>query len=57
MDNYEVAQKIVSELFTNGDGENAKRLVLELENGKNGGAWIKITAFSVIKKILDKESE
>lgn len=37
--NRRLAEKIAAELFTNGSGDVAKRLVLELEDGRTGGGW------------------
>ena len=34
-----LAEEIVEALFTNVQGEKAKRLVLELEDGRDGGGW------------------
>jgi hypothetical protein len=36
-----IAEQIAAELFVNGSGEKARRLVLELEDGRNGGGWCK----------------
>ncbi len=43
-----LAEEIVEELFKNGAGQKAKRLVLELENGKDGGGWGKRAVSDVI---------
>jgi hypothetical protein len=32
-------EKITDHLFTNGAGKKARRLVLEMEDGSNGGGW------------------
>jgi hypothetical protein len=50
-----VSRKITSYLFHNGAGELAKRLVLELPNGRNGGGWSEKPAENVIFDILLKE--
>ena len=39
MDIEKLADEIVKALFINGAGQEAKRLVLELPNGKDGGGW------------------
>lgn len=52
----ELAKQITDELFTNGIGERAKRLVLELEDGKDGGGWCKEAVEDVIERIL-KEND
>lgn len=38
-DTRDLAKEIAADLFTNGLGQHARRLVLELENGHNGGGW------------------
>lgn len=35
----EIADELTEHLFTNGFGEKAQRLVLELPGGGNGGGW------------------
>lgn len=37
----ELAQRIADALFTNGAGQEARRLVLELDGGRDGGGWCK----------------
>lgn len=57
MDVKKVADEIVNYMFTNGAGEKAQRLVLELEDGSNGGGWCReaVTAAIISKlKVLDK---
>lgn len=34
-----VSKQIVDKLFVNGAGQQAERLMLVLENGKDGGGW------------------
>jgi len=34
-----VAEQIADDLFRNGSGQKAERLVLELSDGRNGGGW------------------
>lgn len=34
-----LADQIVEDLFKNRAGQKAKRLVLELEDGRDGGGW------------------
>jgi len=48
MDIEKVADEIVENLFENGYGEKAQRLVLELEDGSNGGGWCKQAVKDVI---------
>lgn len=48
MDTEKVAEKIANYLFTNGAGEKAQRLVLELEDGSNGGGWCREAVKTVI---------
>ena len=49
-----IAQEIADDLFTNGFGEKASRLVLELADGRDGGGWGKKPAIDRIKDILKK---
>lgn len=39
MDIEKLANEIVEYLFSNGVGKRARRLVLELTDGRNGGGW------------------
>jgi hypothetical protein len=48
--------EIVERLFTNGAKETARRLVLELENGRNGGGWGKEPVRDLILDVLKKRS-
>jgi hypothetical protein len=34
-----LANAIIERLFTNGAGAKARRLVIELHNGRDGGGW------------------
>lgn len=45
-----VSKKIVDELFVNGAGQQADRLMLVLTNGKDGGGWAKNAARDIILK-------
>lgn len=47
-----IAERIASELFTNGRAEVAERLVLQLPNERDGGGWNKAAAIQVIERIL-----
>ena len=47
-----LADEIVETLFVNGAGQKAKRLVLELENGKDGDGWSKGPVRDVIIRHL-----
>lgn len=47
-----LADEIVKDLFQNGHGGKAKRLVLELEDGKDGGGWDKGSVRAAIIKHL-----
>ena len=47
-----LAERIARVLFRNGLGHRARRLVLELENGKDGGGWCKQAVIDQIEKIL-----
>lgn len=50
--NRMLAMRIAAELFTNGNGNVAKRLVLELEDGRNGGGWAITAAVDRIEKLI-----
>ncbi len=52
IDYKNIAKRIADELFKNGIGEKAERLVLELENGSNGGGWCKQAVIDIIKTNL-----
>lgn len=54
MNNEELAQAIVDDLFENTFGAKAERLVLELPGGGNGGGWCKSAAKD---RILERLSE
>ena len=47
-----IAERIVSELFTNSMGKKVKRLVLELEDGFDGSGWGKTSIKNIIIKHL-----
>ena len=47
-----LAEKITDYLFTNGAGKKARRLVLELEDGQDGGGWSKRAVEQAILKML-----
>ena len=49
-------EEILNRLFTNGAGETAQRLVLELENGRNGGGWCRNAVRDQIRDALQSES-
>lgn len=55
MDIEKVADEIVDYLFENGAGQRARRLVLELADGKNGGGWsrqaVRATIISKLKAL------
>lgn len=49
---YKLAAKIAADLFTNGFGQHARRLVLELDDrGLNGGGWSEL---AVTNRIADR---
>ncbi|OGC95290.1 MAG: hypothetical protein A2029_01385 [Chloroflexi bacterium RBG_19FT_COMBO_47_9] len=50
----QIADEVIEELFMNGEGGKARRLVLELENGLNGDGWSKHGARSHIVEIIKK---
>jgi len=47
-----LSEIIAERLFTNGAGHKAQRLVLEMENGSDGGGWCKKTVIDQIDRIL-----
>lgn len=47
-----LATKISDGLFHDGLGRRAKRLVLELEDGRDGGGWCQSAAMDYIASIL-----
>lgn len=49
-----IADDIVAALFTNGAKQKARRLVLELENGHNGGGWSRRPARDHIADVIEK---
>ena len=51
---YQIADEIVAALFTNGAKQKASRLVLELENGRNGGGWGYRPARDHIADVVEK---
>lgn len=48
----ELAEQIAKYLFTDGSGERAERLVLELKNGRKGGGWSEWAVTLAIKERL-----
>lgn len=53
MNTEETARKIADQLFVNGNGDRAKRLVLELESGRDGGGWGEQPVIDIIKRVLN----
>jgi hypothetical protein len=52
MELQELAERIAKHLFTNGTGERAERLVLEMRNGRDGGGWSEWAVTLAIKEKL-----
>jgi hypothetical protein len=48
-----IASDIVNDLFTNGAGQKAHRLVLELGNGQDGGGWAKRSVRNIIMRYIE----
>lgn len=48
----EITEQIINRLFTNGFDQKAKRLVLELEGGRDGGGWGKEVVRDLIRDAL-----
>lgn len=51
-----VAEQIAADLFENGAGQHAKRLVIELPDGRDGGGWCEGAVVDRVAKILDQWS-
>lgn len=49
-----LAEMIAAYLFRNGNGDHAKRLVLELEGGRDGGGWSERAVTDRIEELLLK---
>jgi hypothetical protein len=47
-----LASEIIKELSTNGTGKQARRIVLEMPDGSDGGGWALYAAQSKIEEIL-----
>lgn len=47
-----MAESIAEALFTNGKGETADRLVLELPGERDGGGWSKAAVIGTIRRVL-----
>jgi hypothetical protein len=56
----EIARAVAADLLRNGAGDVAKRLVLELENGHDGGGWsragIESRVEAVVKAHIERSS-
>lgn len=52
IDTQSVAREIADDLFRNGGGQVAERLVLELPDGREGGGWCHSAAIDRIATIL-----
>lgn len=55
IDQTDLADKIADRLFTNGAGERAKALILQLEDGGNGCGWSREAARKQIIEVLRGE--
>jgi len=51
---YKIANDVIMALFTNGAKQKASRLVLELENGSDGGGWSMCAAHNHIADVIEK---
>lgn len=47
---YDIANAVVDELFTSGDGTTAHRIELKDHDGKGHGGWAKVPARDIILK-------
>jgi hypothetical protein len=52
-----LARAIQQALFTNGNEDVARRLVLELADGKDGGGWSAEGAYSAIRDTIANEAK
>lgn len=57
MDHQKLAATIADDLFTNGNGDEADHLVLELPNGRNGGGWCKSAVAGRIERAMNAAVE
>jgi len=48
-----LAGKIADELMTNGAGDKAQRLVMELKDGRDAGGWCRNAVIIVVERILE----
>lgn len=53
----EIARAVAAELMRNGNGDSAKRLVLELENGRDGGGWCRAAVESRVEAVVKAHIE
>jgi hypothetical protein len=51
---YQIADEVIKTLFTNGAGEKASHIVLELEDGHNGGGWGERPARVHVAEVIEK---
>lgn len=51
-----LARRITKKLFVNGFGDQATRLVLELENGRDGGGWCEEAVVDVIRDTINEKT-
>jgi len=49
-----LAKEIAGKLFQNGAGQQARRLILELRDGKDGGGWSEKAVSDLIERHLLK---
>lgn len=47
-----VAQRIVDDLFVNGEGKRATRLAMEMPGKRDGGGWNELAVMDRVKKVL-----
>ena len=51
---HKLAEKIADQLFSNGAGQKAERLVLELPGKRDGGGWCKQAVVDVIVRAMER---
>jgi len=55
MKTLKTAERIIDRLFTNGQGDKAKRLMLILEDNSDGGGWGKFAVKNIIEDAITED--
>ena len=53
-ENYQLAELLAADLFTDGDGRKAARLVSEHDDGRLGGGWCEGAVVDRLADLLDE---